>query len=324
MDRANRGHAPGYGEDDWTAAAVAALQTLFGVPCDVFFVFNGTAANALALAHLCRPYHAAICAHPAHVITDECGAPGFFGQGLTLLSAPGIDGKLTPGMIERLAISRTDVHAPKAHAVTISQTTETGQVYTPAEVAAIGQTCRALGLRLHMDGARFANACAALGCHPAELANAAGVDVLSFGGTKNGMAASEALVFFDHALAQDFEYRRKQAGQLASKMRFLAAPWVGVLAHGAWLRHAAHANACAYQFATAVRGVAEAPILYPPQANAVFLRLSEHAAAALRARGWVFYTFAGGQSRFMFAWDTDPAMVTALALDVVDVIRPPA
>ena len=203
--------------------------------------------------------------------------------------------------------------------VTITQPTETGQVYRTDEIRALSATCRDLGLRLHMDGARFANACASLGCSPADITWKSGVDLLCFGGTKNGMAFGEAIIFFDQALAEDFDYRCKQAGQLASKMRFLAAPWVGMLEGGAWLRNAAHANACAARLAAAVADLTDFTPMFPVQANAVFLRASPDRLEALRQRGWQFYTFIGGGARFMFAWDADPARVDALARDIREV-----
>ncbi|MGW5960972.1 threonine aldolase family protein, partial [Methylorubrum thiocyanatum] len=207
LAEANAGHAPAYGADAWTQAAADGFRRLFETDCEVFFVFNGTAANSLALASLCQSYHSVICAASAHVETDECGAPEFFSNGSKLLTAPTQEGKLLPETIGALAASRTDIHFPKARVVTITQATETGRVYTPGEVAAISAVCRSAGLRLHMDGARFANACASLGCHPAEITWRAGVDVLCFGGTKNGMAVGEAVIFFDRRLAEDFDYR---------------------------------------------------------------------------------------------------------------------
>ncbi len=215
---------------------------------EVYFVFNGTAANSLALASLCQSYHSVICCDQAHVETDECGAPEFFSNGSKLLVAGSSSGKLTPESIRELATKRKDIHYPKPRAVTITQATETGRVYTLKELAALADACRTHKLSLHMDGARFANACASLGCSPAEMTWKNGVDVLCFGGAKNGMAMGEAVLFFDRGLATDFDYRCKQAGQLASKMRFLSAPWVGMLESGAWLRNAQHANRCAQRF----------------------------------------------------------------------------
>jgi threonine aldolase len=319
MAEANGGSAPAYGDDPWTSRAADAFRTLFETECEVFFAFNGTAANALSLASLCQSYHSVICAASAHVETDECGAPEFFSNGSKLLVADTADGKLTPEVLRKLATSRTDIHFPKARAVTITQPTETGQVYTVAEVRALSAVCRELGLRLHMDGARFANACASLGCRPADITWRAGVDVLCFGGTKNGMATGEAILFFDRTLAQDFEYRCKQAGQLASKMRFLAAPWVHMLESGAWLRNAAHGNACAKRLSEKIANLPGVRTLFPVEANAVFVSLPEASLEALRQRGWRFYTFIGGAARFMFAWDADEARVDELASDLRDV-----
>ena len=204
--------------------------------------------------------------------------------------------------------------------MTVTQATETGQVYTAEELHAISATCRKLGLRLHMDGARFANACASLGCTPAEATWKAGVDVLCFGGTKNGMAIGEAILFFDKALAEDFAYRCKQAGQLASKMRYLSAPWVGMLETGAWLRNAQHGNACARRLADQVLDLPGLCLAFPVQANSVFMQMPEAKLEALRRRGWRFYTFIGGAARFMFSWDTDFDRVDALAADLLDVM----
>ncbi|WP_315834969.1 low specificity L-threonine aldolase [Bradyrhizobium prioriisuperbiae] len=316
MAAANQGHAPAYGDDHWTEKASDAFRALFATECEVFFAFNGTAANSLALAALCQSYHSVICSEAAHVETDECGAPEFFSNGSKLLVAPSADGKLTPQAIRAIATNRSDIHFPKPRVVTITQPTETGLVYSVEEIRAISATCRELGLHLHMDGARFANACASLGCSPADMTWRAGVDVLCFGGTKNGMAAGEAILFFDPKLAEDFDYRCKQAGQLASKMRFLAAPWVGMLDTGAWLRNGEHGNACAKRLLRQIEGLGGVDIMFPPQANAVFVRMPEAKLATLRERGWRFYTFIGGGARFMFAWDADAQRVDQLAADI--------
>ena len=205
--QANLGFAPSYGNDHATQTVCDRLRSVFEHDCDVFFVFNGTAANSLALASLCQSYHSVICSSSAHVITDECGAPEFFSNGSKLLAIATESGKITPEAVRALVESRSDIHFPKPRAVTITQPTETGQLYSIAEIEAISATCRDLGLKLHMDGARFANACAALGCTPAEMSWRAGVDVLCFGGTKNGMAVGEAILFFSPELAVDFDYR---------------------------------------------------------------------------------------------------------------------
>jgi threonine aldolase len=316
MEAANKGHSAAYGDDVWTARASDAFRNLFETPCEVFFVFNGTAANALALASLCQSFHSVICSSVAHVETDECGAPEFFSNGSKLLVAATEDGKLTPQSVRALATGRSDIHFPKPRAVTLTQATETGQVYAVEEIRAISAVCREQGLRLHMDGARFSNACATLGCAPADVTWKAGVDVLCFGGTKNGMALGEAILFFDPRLAQDFAYRCKQAGQLASKMRYLAAPWVGMLESGAWLKNAEHANACARRLAARIEDVAGVAPMFPVEANSVFLRARPEVLEGLREKGWRFYTFIGGAGRFMFAWDADPARVEELADDI--------
>lgn len=316
MAAANSASAPAYGDDEWTQRAADAFRSLFDTQCEVFFAFNGTAANSLALAALCQSYHSVICSSSSHVETDECGAPEFFSNGSKLLVAQTDNGKLTPEAIRALATSRSDIHFPKPRVVTITQPTETGQVYSIEEIRAISATCRKLGLKLHMDGARFAHACATLGCAPADLTWRAGVDVLCFGGTKNGMAAGEAIVFFDTALATDFDYRCKQAGQLASKMRFLAAPWTGLFESGAWLRNARHANSCAVRLAGAIEDIPGVRLAFPVESNSVFLHASDTLLAGLAGRGWRFYTFIGGSARFMFAWDAIEDRVDQLAHDI--------
>jgi threonine aldolase len=318
LEAANRGQVTSYGDDPWTAKASDAFRGLFETDCEVYFVFNGTAANSLALASLCQSYHGVICCDQAHVETDECGAPEFFSNGSKLLIAPSRDGKLTPSSIRELATKRQDIHYPKPRVATITQPTETGRIYSLPEIGAISDACRTHGLYLHMDGARFANACASLDCTPAEMTWKSGVDVLCFGGTKNGMAVGEAVLFFDRKLAADFDYRCKQAGQLASKMRFLSAPWVGMIETGAWLRNAAHANQCALTFARLVANIPGIHIAHPVEANAVFLNAPEAVLSLLRERGWHFYTFIGGAARFMFSWDSEPARIEALCRDLKD------
>ncbi len=321
MQEANSGHAAAYGEDEWTARASDRFREFFETDCEIFFVFNGTAANSLALASLCQSYHSVICTQSAHVETDECGAPEFFSNGSKILTAPSQDGKLTPESVRTIATTRTDIHYPKPKVVTITQSTETGRVYQREEIRGLCEVSRELGLHLHMDGARFFNALVSLDCTPAEMTWKAGVEVLCCGGTKNGMAIGEAILFFDRKLAQDFEYRCKQAGQLASKMRYLSAPWMGMLDGSTWRKNAAHANACARHLSESIADVRDIRIMFPVEANAVFVLAPEDRLAALRERGWRFYTFIGGGARFMFAWDTDPARVDQLAADIRDVMR---
>ncbi|CAG0989713.1 threonine aldolase [Rhodocyclaceae bacterium] len=314
---ANAGDAPGYGEDDWTRRVSDRLRALFETDCDVYFVFNGTAANSLALASLCQSYHSVICHELAHVETDECGGPEFFSNGSKLLTVRGEGGKLTPEAVRETILRRSDIHFPKPRVVTLTQATEVGTVYRPAEVAAIAELAHAHGLRVHMDGARFCNAAAALGAAPAEITWRAGVDVLCFGGTKMGLPVGEAVVFFDRRLSEDFAWRCKQAGQLASKMRFLSAPWLGLLEGGAWLRHAADANAMAQRLAAGLAAIPGARLLFPVEANGVFVALPDSVQQGLRDRGWRFYTFiAAGGARLMCAWDTQPESVDALLADL--------
>jgi threonine aldolase len=305
LERANAGHAPAYGADDWTRAAADALQRVFDTPCDVYFVFNGTAANALALAAICRSTDAIVCHATAHINVDECGAPEFFSGGAKLLTIDAPDAKLTVDAVAAAAVTPHDEHSSRPRALALTQATELGTVYSPAEIAALCDVAHAKRMHVQMDGARFANAVATLGCTPADLTWRAGVDVLCLGGTKNGLPAGEAIVFFDRALAGEFARRRKQAGQLASKMRFVAAPWLGVLDDGAWLRHAGHANAMAQRLARALGGIPQARLLAPVQANGVFVDLPAPAIDALHAAGWRFYPFVGATGvRLMCSWDT--------------------
>ena len=317
MAKANQGHVQGYGDDEWTAKAADLIREIFEKDCEVFFVFNGTAANSLALASLCQSYHSILCHEVAHVERDECGAPEFFSNGAKVLLLTGENGKINPASLERMVKRRRDIHYPKPRAVSMTQATELGTVYSPTEVGAVGEMCRKLGLRLHMDGARFANAVASLNVAPKEITWKAGVDVLCFGGSKNGIALGEAVVFFDKQLAFEFDYRCKQAGQLASKMRFLAAPWVGILQDGAWLRHAAHANQMASRLETQLGAIPEVKILFPREANAVFAELPEDLIEALWDRGWMFYTFIGkGGSRLMCSWDTTAEDIDEFVSDI--------
>ena len=319
---ANAGHATAYGDDEWTLRVSDRLRELFAADCDVYFVFNGTAANSLALSSLCQSYHSVICHELAHVATDECGGPEFFSNGSKLLSAKGENGKLTPDAILEVIERRSDIHYPKPRVVTLTQVTEVGTLYQTEEVQAIAELAHSKGLRVHMDGARFANAVAALDVAPADITWRAGVDVLCFGGTKMGLPAGEAVIFFDRALAEDFAWRCKQAGQLASKMRFLSSPWLGILENDAWLRHARHANAMARRLSEGLAGIPGVSLMFPTQANGVFASLPQEVQERLHARGWHFYTFIGaGGCRFMCAWDTAPERVDALLADIRDLTR---
>ena len=318
MAEANAGHEVSYGNDAWTQRAADRLREIFETHCEVFFVFNGTAANSLALASLCQSYHSVLCHQLAHVETAECGAPEFFANGSKILLLAGAHGKIDPAEITAAVNQRNDIHFPKPRALSLTQATELGTVYSAAEIATLTETARKFGLRVHMDGARFANAVASLGAAPADLTWRAGVDVLCLGGSKNGIALGEAVVFFDRELARDFDYRCKQGGQLASKMRFLSAPWVGILQDGAWLRHARHANEMARRLEAGLRGIPGVEISHPIQSNAVFVKFPPPAERQLRARGWCFYTgvITPDESRLMCSWDTTTADVDALVADL--------
>ena len=317
LHEANAGHAPSYGADPWTAEAVRLIREVFGTECEVFLVFNGTAANSLALASLCEPFESVLCHEHAHIANDECGAPGFFAHGTSLVPLAGAGGKLAPETIALAASRRSDVHHPSVRAVSLTQSTELGTAYTPAELRTLADTAHRLGLHLHMDGARFANAVASLGCKPREVTWEAGVDVLCFGGTKNGSPVGDAVVFFNRELAHEFDYRCKQSGQLASKMRFLSAPWVGMLKNNVWLRHAGHANAMATLMHDELVKLPELRLMFPRQANAVFVEMPPWLIVALRAAGWKFYTFIGqGGCRLMCAWDTTEQDVDEFTTDL--------
>ncbi len=315
MAEANAGYQPSYGADAITAAACASFRDFFETDCDVFFVFNGTSANSLSLASLCQSYHSVICSDVAHVETDECGAPEFFSNGSKLLTSKTLLGKHDPADVERLITHRTDLHYPRPKALSLSQSTELGTTYRPGEVAGLCSLAHGHGLRVHMDGARFFNGLAALGCAPADITWRAGLDVLCCGGTKLGMAVTEAVVFFNHDLAQEFEYRCKQAGQLCSKMRFISAQWLRILKDETWRKHADNGNRMARLLADGLGHLPGAQILYPVDANAVFARLPERVKAGLKERGWVFYSFIGGGSRLMCSWATTEADVQAFIAD---------
>lgn len=303
---ANAGRVPSYGDDEVTLAAKAALATLFERECDVYFVFNGTAANALALAAVCRSHHGILCHELAHLETDECAAPEFFSGGAKVLPVRAAGTKLTPADLAPWPTRGHGVHFSKLRAVSLTQSTELGTVYAPDEIRAVADFAHAHGWVVHMDGARFANAAASLGGRgfsPADITWRAGVDVLCFGGTKNGLIGTEAVVFFNRSLAAEFDYRVKQAGQLASKQRYAGAQWLAVLREGGWLRHAGHANAMARRLSDGLvaRGF---KLVAPTEANGVFVHLTPAEHQKLEAQGWHFYPFVGETGhRLMCGWD---------------------
>lgn len=317
LTEANADGAVSYGDDKWTRRAIECVREIFEIDCAVFLIFNGTAANALALAHLARSYHGVICHENAHSQTDECGAPEFFSGGGKLIPTAGANGKLDLNNV-RAALSRHhDVHSPKPRVLSVTQATELGTVYQPDEIQAICDFARERSLFVHMDGARFANAVASLGCAPKSITWQAGIDVLCFGGTKNGTAAGELVVFFKKDLAQEFEDRAKQGGQLASKMRFLAAPWVGLLDHDVWIENARHSNECAQLLAQKLTAVLGRGPLFPCEASALFLRLPDELVAQLHSRGWRFYRFIEPDIyRLMCSWSTTEKQIDDFVADV--------
>jgi threonine aldolase len=300
-----------YDGDQWSQRLNAAFSGLFEREVEALWLSTGTAANALALAGLCPPYGRILCHRQAHIEIDECGAPEFYTGGAKLLLGDGEGAKLTPDTVLALIAGvRDDVHQAQPAALSITNATEYGCVYTPRETAALGDLCQAHGLRFHIDGARFANAVASLGCAPADLTWRAGVDTLSFGFTKNGGLCAEALILFDPALAAATHFRRKQSGHLLSKGRYLAAQILAMLEGGIWLRNARAANEAAARLA----GAAGADrLLFPVEANEMFVRVTAREAAALRAQGFDFYDWGPDEARLVTSWDSDPDQVDALA-----------
>ncbi len=315
---ANAGRVPSYGDDSATAQAKRQFADLFAHECEVFFVFNGTAANALALAAICQRHHGILCHALSHVETDECGAPEFFTGGSKVIPIDAPDAKLRPADLVPVLTRGHGVHFPKLRALSLTQSTELGTVYTPAEIGALCEFAHARGFAVHVDGARFANAAATLrerGHAPADFTWRAGVDVLCFGGTKNGLLTTEAVVFFNRELAREFEYRVKQSGQLASKMRFASAQWSAVLANDTWLRHGAHANRQAAALADGLTKLGF-KLVAPREANGVFVELPPAVYSQLEARGWHFYKFVGENGyRLMCSWETKDADITAFLAD---------
>ena len=296
--QANAGTARAYGEDPWTEGLDPAFSDLFETPVRVFPVFTGSAANALSLAALTPPYGAVFCHEGAHIAVDECGAPEFYTGGAKLVTVSGHAGKVDPSALEAAlaAMPKGVMHHNQPAALSLTQVTECGTLYTIAEVEALTKTATANGLRVHMDGARFANAVAALGCAPADLTWRAGVDVLSFGGTKNGAFAAEAVVFFDPALAEAHIYRQKRAGQVSSKARFISTQLLALLKDGYWLSLAAHANAMAARLAKGATALG-CRLAYAREANEVFLEITRAQAKALYTDGHQFHPWTGGGDR---------------------------
>ncbi len=313
MAQVNDGHAVSYGADPWTAHALEVLRGHFGEQSQSLLVFNGSGANVVSIRAVCRPWEAVICADTAHVNVDEGGAPERI-AGVKLLTIATPDGKLAPDDVRARVTRLGDEHAVQPRLVTITQSTEYGTRYSTEETRALADTAHALGLVLHMDGSRLSNAAAGLGCGLGELATEVGVDVLSLGGTKNGMVLGEAVVFLDPALAEGAKYLRKQTLQLASKGRFLAAQFVAMFEGDLWRRNAAHANEMAARLAGRLREIPGVTITQHVEANGVFAVIAQDAADAVRAR-WPFYTWdeTKREERLMCSWDTTPEEVEAFA-----------
>jgi threonine aldolase len=309
---ANDGFAPAYGDDDWTLALHERMREVFG-DVDAFPVFNGTGGNVTALATVMQPFEAVICTETAHINVDECGAPERF-AGCKLVDLPTADGKLTPDLVRGAIVGSGDQHHVQARVVSITQPTELGTVYRPGETAALAEVAHAAGLLLHVDGARLVNAAVGLGVGLREITTDCGVDVLTFGGTKNGLLGGEAVVFFRRDLAERYLFVRKQGMQLASKMRFVSAQLLRLLEGDLWRETAGHANALARRLAAAAAGVPGVRLAYPVQANAVFVALP--AAVTERLLGdYRFYMWdeQTGVVRWMCSWQTTPEDVDRLA-----------
>ncbi len=309
---ANRGHAVAYGDDPWTQRLDQVLGAFFGTQVRAFAVATGTAANSLSLATLSPPWGAIFAHEEAHIGVDECGAPQFFTGGAQLVSLLGEHGKVTCEAL-RAALDKhpANVHTVQPAVVSLTQATELGTAYRPEEIGAISELARQRGLKVQMDGARFANALAFLDCHPGDVTWRAGVDVLSFGATKNGALAAEAVVFFNRDLVRDFEFRRKRSGHLLSKSRYVAAQLLAYVESGLWRRNAQRAN----ELARRIGQAAGAALLHPVEANEVFLQLGDDGKARLRQMGFEFYDWGAeksGAARFVASWDQREQDVAAL------------
>jgi threonine aldolase len=318
--RANEGHAVGYGDDDWTAAAVDKLKEVFGEEAAPFFVFNGTGANSVALQAVTRSFHSIICARTAHIYVDECGAPARM-TGCTVIALPAEDGKLSPESIKPNLHNFGICHHAQPKAVYISQVSELGTVYTIDEVKAIADLLHAHDMYLHMDGARLANACAYLNCTMKELTVDAGVDVLSFGGTKNGMMMGEAVISFRPEITENIHYFRKQSAQLASKMRYLSAQFIPYLANDLWLDNASKANRQAARLAAILRQYPQIRFTQKIESNQLFLIMPAEAAKRLMEKYFFYYwNEEASEVRFVTSWDTTDEDIHQLELALKEVL----
>jgi threonine aldolase len=319
LAEANQDADTSYGADKWTARVGAQVREIFETDCETFIVFNGTAANSLALAQLCRPFDSVLCHERAHIETDECGAPEFFSGGAKLLRVGGASGKIDLKSASAILGQHLDVHSTRVRTLSVTQATEAGTLYSLDELEAIAAFTQAHSLLLHMDGARFANAVASLGCAPKETSWQRGIDVLAFGGTKNGTAAGELVVFFNRQLAREFDYRVKQGAQLASKTRFLAAPWTGLLANEVWLKNARNANAMAQLLEEKLSALGLADLAFPREASALFVRLPDKIVERMHAAGWHFQNFfEPGVYRLMCSWATTKPEIEEFVADLAE------
>ncbi|MGB9235912.1 MAG: low specificity L-threonine aldolase [Terriglobales bacterium] len=319
--RANEGHVVGYGDDSYTQSAIAKFREHFGADVAVFFVFNGTAANVLSLQALTHPYHAVLCPELSHIYTDECGAPEKF-TGCKLIPLPAPEGKLTVETAATAYHGIGDQHHVQPRVISITQSTEMGTVYKAAEIEALARFAHERNMFLHMDGARISNAAAAQGLTLRKATRDLGVDVLSFGGTKNGLMGVEAVVFFRRELAQEFLFVRKQGMQLASKMRFLAVQMEALLTSDLWKRNAEHANRMARLLEQEVKKIPRVRIVYPVEANGVFAQIPRAAIAKVQER-YFFYVWSEEEAvvRWMCSFDTTDEDVRQFAGFVREVVE---
>jgi threonine aldolase len=312
LSEVNHGRAKAYGDDEWTQQINAALGAYFETEVRAFVVVTGTAANSLSLATLAPPYGTVFAHEGAHILNDECGAPSFYSGGGRVEGVTGANGKLTVETLGRVLDGlHVSVHSMQPAAISLTQATELGTSYRPDEIAALAALARRHRLHVHMDGARFANSAEFLGCAPADISWRAGVDVLSFGATKNGALAAEAVVFFNRDLVRDFELRRKRAGHLISKSRYVSAQLLAYVRNDVWRRNAARANGLARQ----VGAAAGSALLYPVEANEVFLKLGDEGKKQLREAGFEFHPWGGeasGDTRFVVSWDQPESDIAAL------------
>jgi len=313
LGKVNSGHVIAYGDDPYTQGANAALRSIFGEEVEPFFVFTGTAANVLGLSTITQPYHAVICPETAHINVDECGAPEKF-SGNKLLTCSTPDGKLTVDMIASFMHGIGFEHHVQPRVVSITQATEMGTVYTLDGIRKIATYTHDHGMLLHMDGARISNAALSLDCGFFEMSGGAGVDVLSFGGTKNGIMYGEAIIFFDKTLCEDFKYRRKQGMQLASKMRYIAAQFSAFLENDLWKENARHANNMARKLHAAVKDIPEVTVTQAVESNAVFARVPGHIIPLLQEE-FFFYVWdeALSEVRWMCSFDTTEEEIESFA-----------